>query len=275
MGLGQLALFRLLPALALLSLGLGLVLRLRTLRQRPDPWRMPLTPGSDSLTSHLARFLGDQFLLHDFLSKKPWHWALWAATHLCLFILLLRHLRLILDPAPQFLLWLMPLTTWAGYLLAGLLVLRLVRRMVLAQLAFASRLVDYLLLLLLLVSCISGLCMRLLERADLWAVKSLLTGLWSLDGTALPWPGGMFIPHYLMGLLLIALLPFWPLNHYLAPVFNSIRRMRDTTRRKRHHNPWDHEYGAQSGDAPAKSHPAQGAQTIADYRLRLRAGQED
>jgi nitrate reductase gamma subunit len=271
LGLGQLVLFRILPALALLCLGLGLVLRIIALWRRPLPWRIPLTPGPRGAFEHLFYYLADQFVLPGFLGKRPWHWAIWAAMHLCLLLLALRHLRLVLDPVPEFMLWFLPLTAWVGYALPALLVLRLLRRIILRQAAYASRLADYLVLLLLLAACISGLYLKLLDRADLWAAKSLLMGLWGLDMSGLPWPGGTFILHFGLGLLLLALLPIPPLNHFLAPLFNPVRRMADHFKRRPHHNPWDkdheddelHRGVALPGEPPIK--------TVLDYQLYLRA----
>ena len=275
MGSGQLVLFRILPALALLCLGLGLIWRLYAYWRKPNPWRIPLTPGPQGLFEHLLHYVGDQFALPGFLQKRPWHWALWAATHLCLLLLALRHLRLVLNPVPDFMIWFMPLTGWVGYLLPALLILRLVRRMAMAQVAYASRLADYLVLLLLLAACLSGLYLRLLARADLWAAKSLFMGLWGFETAGLPWPGGAFTPHFVLGLCLIALLPLSPLNHFLVPLFNPIRRLRDTSRRQRHCNPWDVEHQADELQRGVSLPGEPPLNTILDYQLYLRARREE
>ena len=270
----QIMVFRLLPSLALFICILGLVRAIAGLLKAPVPLPMPLTPSAKGRWGRIARWWQDVFILPGLARSRPGHWLQWAALHTCLLLLVLRHLRLILDPVPGFVVVLQPFGSLAGYLLPALLAFRILRRMASPYLARVSRPIDYGVSLLLLLSALSGLFLKLAYRADLWAVKAQLTNMWSFDPSPLPWPGGAFLAHYFWGLAVIVWLPRSPLIHFLAPFFNPIRRMRGDIRQGRHENPWDHEYEQDGSSLPANGGVDPPLRSIVDYQIELRAKQE-
>ncbi len=271
MGLAQILIFRLLPCVALFICLFGIIRRLTILIKAPNPLHLPLTPALKDRKGLWVTLFQDVFILPGLARRSPGRWLLWAGLHLCLLLLFLRHLRMVLDPVPGFIAALEPYSSLAGYLLPLILIIRILGRMISPHMAWISRASDYGAALLLLAAALSGLFLKLGLRADLWAAKSLLMGLWSLDFQARPWPGGSFIAHFVAGLAVIAWLPRSPLNHFLTPFFNPIRRMADNVRQRPHHNPWDFEH-ADDRVGPLADGDAPPLRTIEDYRMELQAG---
>jgi nitrate reductase gamma subunit len=120
-------------------------------------------------------------------AEAKWLWLAALAFHWSLLIILLRHLRLFVEPAPKLALFLESIDGFfqigapALYatdiaLLAALLYL-LLRRLREPQIRFISLFTDYFALFLLLGIAVSGVWMRYFARVDVVAVKQFALSL--------------------------------------------------------------------------------------------------
>jgi nitrate reductase gamma subunit len=181
--------------------------------------------------------------------SDKWLWAASMAFHWCFLVVLLRHLRLFLDPVPGPVLW---LTELDGFLQVGLPAVIItgvallaaagflfLRRILSPQLRYISLPADYFPLFLIMGIAITGLLMRHVVRADIVGAKELAMGLASLQptgGEGLHW---LIFAHLFFVSVLLAYFPFSKLMHMGGVLFSPTRNMANNNRRVRHVNPWD------------------------------------
>ena len=239
MGPTQVLIFRLMTYLALGVFAAGLGFRLVRLLRAPVPLKIPLATAS---TPHSWPGLG---LLRDMgLVTRLRRVGIGLAggvlvLHAALLLLLLAHLRFVLSPVPEWVVWLRAPAVWAGWGLALAGFGLLVRRLLLPPVLYLSRRQDFLILILLMALAVSGLFLKLVGRTDIFHVKQLIAGLWGGAPAAQPWPGPWFWVHYGLFLLLLVAFPFSNLFHGLGLVLNPVLRQRDDSLMRRKHNPWD------------------------------------
>ena len=142
------------------------------------------------------------------------------ALHVALLLVFMRHLRLVLNPVPEWVFWLNQWGLWAGYFLPVLLGLRLVRRFWSPGLFRFSGFSNYFPLYLLLATAVTGIMTKLAFPTDLVAVKVTALNFFQFKDMAHAWPGGMFPLHFLLGLVVIAWFPFGKLGHALCLFLN-------------------------------------------------------
>lgn len=212
--------FKLFPWLALIGLFWGTCLRLNRWACLficlPDPFFYNSQTKPGGLKS---------FLKSIFFPKAPSKIGALAnieamALHAALVLVFLRHLRLLLNPVPDWIFMLYPWGLWAGYLLPVLLGSRLLRRFKNAGLFWFSNYSDYLPLYLLLFTSATGVMTRLAFPTDLVAVKIAALNFFQFQDLPHAWPGGLFPLHFLCGLLVIAWFPFCKLGHFFSFVLN-------------------------------------------------------
>jgi nitrate reductase gamma subunit len=231
-------LYHLLPLAALLIFAGGLAWRLRLWLRTPQPWQVALMPAPRRLPGVWAR-VGREILASPSLWRGQR--ALWAGSglfHVCLFLVLAKHLRLVINPVPEWVLWLQAPGAWAGVLLPLTLLYLLARRLADDRLLLLSTRADYLLLALLLALAASGLWLKLGPRVPLEEVKAYLLGMLTLSPQPAP-AGGAFALHGLLALALLAVFPFTKLLHGLALFINPVLTQRDSALFLRRVNPWD------------------------------------
>ena len=180
-------------------------------------------------------------------AKLLWLGAL--AFHWSSLVVVLRHLRLFLNPVPKAVLALQSLD---GFLQVGIpviyvsdavLVAALVylagRRLVNAQMRYLSLAADHLALGLLLAIAGSGILMRYAGRVDVAAVKQYAMGLVTF-APVLPREGGaLFYTHVALVSVLLAWFPFSKLMHMGGVFLSPTRNLANNSRMKRHINPWN------------------------------------
>lgn len=193
-----------------------------------------------------ARMHGERLVLSE--NKCLWLGAL--AFHWALLLILLRHLRLFLDPVPG---WIDRLADLDGFLqfgapqiylsdvllLAALLYL-LVRRFRDPALRYISLFTDYFALFLLLGIAITGSLMRYLNGADISAVKQYALQLAAFRPAVPSTVGAIFLVHLLLVCTLAAYLPFSKLMHMGGVFLSPTRNLANNSRRLRHINPWNY-----------------------------------
>lgn len=174
-------------------------------------------------------------------------WLTAALFHGSLALVLLRHLRLFLEPAPGFVGALerfdlasemvLPKLSVTGLSLLLALVILLGRRLLLARLRTISLASDYFPLLLLLAIAATGLVMRHVTRTDVTAVKQFSASL--ANGTvALPAPVDVWLlVHVFLAGGLLAYFPLSKLMHFPGALLSPTLGMANLNRERRHVNP--------------------------------------
>lgn len=182
--------------------------------------------------------------------EAKWLWLGALAFHWSLLIVLLRHLRFLVEPVPKPALFLesvdgffqvgAPVLYATDIVMLAALLYLLQRRFREPQLRFISLFTDYFALFLLLGIAISGVWMRYFARVDVVAVKQLALSLTilspSLPKNLSPW----FFAHLALVSTLAAYLPFSKLMHMGGIFLSPTRNLANNSRMKRHVNPWNY-----------------------------------
>jgi nitrate reductase gamma subunit len=187
-----------------------------------------------------------------FERKALWIGAL--AFHWSLLFIVIRHLRLFVDPVPGIAnaataidgFFEIGLPVWyaSDVVVSAALVYLLARRLRDPLLRYISLPADYLALGVLLIVVGSGIGMRYVGRIDLVALRAYTLGLAALPVGAGRWPvmpdtGYWFVAHLLSVSCLLAILPFTKLMHAAGVWLSPTRNQPNDTRRRRHVNPWN------------------------------------
>jgi len=181
-------------------------------------------------------------------SKLLWAGAL--AFHWSLLIILLRHLRLFMNPVPYAITFLekvdglFQVTVPTFYMTDGLLVAALLyllgRRLFDARLRYLSLPTDYFALFVLLTIAGSGILMRYVDKSDVAGIKEYALWLATLHPVVPATAGILFFLHLGMVSVLFAYFPFSKLVHMGGVFLSPARNMANDNRARRHVNPWNH-----------------------------------
>lgn len=175
-----------------------------------------------------------------------WLWVAAMAFHASLAVVLLRHLRFLMQPVPGFVAalerWdcatpmLLPALHITSLLLPAALLMLLARRIGLPRVRAISLTSDYFPLVLLVAIAFTGLIMRHLTKTDVTAVKALITGL-AAGTLVLPArPDPLLIMHlWLVGTLLVSF-PLSKLMHMPGALMSPTLTMANISRARRHVN---------------------------------------
>jgi nitrate reductase gamma subunit len=198
-------------------------------------------------------FRNNQARLHKdrlVFSENKYLWLGALAFHWSLLIILLRHLRLLVEPVPAFVLALQrvdgffQITTPDLYasdvILLGALAYLLFRRLRDPLVRYISLFTDYLALFLLLGIAVSGVLMRYFLRADITSVKQFALGLATFHPIAPPALSPVVLVHVLLVSALAAYFPFSKLMHWGGVLLSPTRNLANNNRSKRHVNPWNY-----------------------------------
>ena len=172
---------------------------------------LPETPADTSRAGRALRLASEVFLLRSTFFADRWAWIFGAAFHFGLFLVLLRHLRYMIEPA-----WIGPL--WKLVLLVqpfgfyGGIALPLgagawwIRQLWLGDHRLLNSRVDSIVLGLLVAIPVLGY-LNTYVRTDIVAVKGFMVGLLTLDLKPLP-SDPVLLAHMWLVALLMILLPF-------------------------------------------------------------------
>ena len=181
-------------------------------------------------------------------SKLLWMAAL--AFHWSFLVILLRHFRFFMEPAPFFAEILdkldgflqigAPVLYMTDIAIAAALLYLLYRRLFDSKIRYISLLQDFFPLFLLLGIVGSGICMRYFSRVDVEKVKELALGLFTFSPSVPDGLGGLFYLHLFLLSVLLMYFPFSKLMHMGGVFLSPTRNMANNSRAKRHVNPWDY-----------------------------------
>ncbi len=177
-------------------------------------------------------------------------WLGAMAFHWSLLVILVRHLRLFLEPVPAFVLAVEKLDgffqvgTPVMYVTDGVVVAALVylfqRRLRDPLVRYISLFTDYFALALLGAIALSGIWMRYVGRVDITGIKQFALGLVAFRPVALPASGDSFFVHLILVSTLAAYFPFSKLVHMGGVFLSPTRNLANNNRSKRHVNPWNY-----------------------------------
>ncbi len=177
-------------------------------------------------------------------------WLAALAFHWSMLVIVLRHLRLVLDPVPGLVLGVQsldgffqmgtPVVYLSDVLFAASLVYLLLRRITHPQVRHISLPSDYLALGFLLMLAATGFWMRYFAQEEVAAVKEFAMGLATFSPRVPENVGLAFYLHLFCLSTLLAYLPFSKLMHMAGSFLSPTRNLANDSRRKRHVNPWDH-----------------------------------
>jgi nitrate reductase gamma subunit len=198
-----------------------------------------------------ARLSGGRLILGEsaalWLSSLAFHWAL--------LMILLRHLRLFLEPVPAFVNALerldgffqigVPPLYLSDVMFVSALAYLLLRRFRDPALRYLSLFTDYFALFLLLAIAVTGILMRYFTRVDILSVKQFALSLAAFRPGASQSLSSLFLCHLLLVCTLAAYLPFSKLMHMGGVFLSPTRNLANNSRSRRHINPWN---------APVKMH---------------------
>jgi nitrate reductase gamma subunit len=198
-------------------------------------------------------FRNNRARLHDrrlVLGEDRLLWLGALAFHWSLLVILLRHLRLFLQPIPAFVGVIerldgafqvgTPALYISDVVILGALLYLVTRRFRDPIVHYISLPIDYLALSFLLGSVISGLLMRFVFRADVVAIKQFMLGLAVFHPVVTRSLTPMFLVHLFFVSSLAAYFPFSKLMHMGGVFLSPTRNLANNNRSKRHVNPWNH-----------------------------------
>lgn len=178
--------------------------------------------------------------------------ALWLgamAFHWSLLVIVVRHLRLFVDPVPGVAAALaaadgffeVGLPTWyaTDVVLVVALGYLLWRRLRDPLVRYISLPADYLALAALIAVAATGIVLRHVARPDLVSVRGFTLGVAALAPPALPAPGAWLAAHLVSVSFLLAILPFTKMVHAVGVWLSPTRNQANDSRRRRYPNPWD------------------------------------
>jgi nitrate reductase gamma subunit len=266
------------PYVAALTLLVGVCYRVSRWASSPVPFRIPTTCGQQkslpwitqarldnpsSALGAMGRVALEVLVFRSLLrnsrtrihadrvevSATPLLWLGSLAFHWSLLIVVMRHLRFVLEPTPRAIL---ALSSFDGMLqigappllltdvvLIGTVLYLLARRWLDPMLRYLSLVSDYFALLLLLGIAASGVWMRYGVRVDIVSVKQFALGLVTLHPLRPAAPSPVLLMHLVLVSTLAIYIPCSKLMHFGGVFLSPTRNLANNSRRTRHINPWN------------------------------------
>ena len=186
-------------------------------------------------------------------------WVGALAFHYAFLVVLIRHLRLFLEPVPFWVQLIENVDSFfrieiiypafkfglPGVFISGVVLLAAVsylflRRLFVRQVKYISIASDYFPLFLIFGIALSGIFMRYVTKVDVTAVKELTMGLVTFRPTIPDGVSAVFFVHIFFVSILLAYFPFSKLMHLGGVFLSPTRNMATDTRARRHINPWNY-----------------------------------
>lgn len=167
-------------------------------------------------TLSLAKSIGDILLLSRLFRTNPRLWIGEWIFHFSFLLVVLRHLRYIVNPVPEWVVALQSVGIGAGYVLPFSLLYILSVKLALEKKKYMSSF-NFFFLGLLLIMSFTGLLMRLVVRPDIVRIKDFMTGIFTFAPGILP-KGSLYSLHFIVAFVLLACLP----THIFAAPFSVV-----------------------------------------------------
>ena len=181
--------------------------------------------------------------------SSKWLWLAGLAFHYCFLLIVVRHMRLFLNPVPGFIGTLeffdgifqvgVPVLYQTNLLFILAVTYLFLRRVVIPQLRYISLAADYFPLFLIFAIGTTGILMRYFIRVDVVTIKQLTVGLATFSPTISGEIGSIFFIHIFLVSTLLAYFPFSKLMHLGGVFMSPTRNLANNSRQVRHVNPWN------------------------------------
>lgn len=183
--------------------------------------------------------------------SSKWLWLFGILFHYSFLTVVLRHMRLFVDPVPFFVNWveymdsILQIGAPTMYLTDLTIVLGLAllfgRRLVNRQVRYISLANDYFPLFLIFGIAVSGILMRFYIRTDvdIVSIKRLAVGLATFQPRILADISSIFYIHLFLVSALLAYFPYSKLMHMGGVFLSPTRNLANNSRMVRHINPWN------------------------------------
>ncbi|MBW1609162.1 MAG: sulfate reduction electron transfer complex DsrMKJOP subunit DsrM [Deltaproteobacteria bacterium] len=277
------------PYLALIIFILGFVNRVIDWARSPVPFRIPTTCGQQKTLPWIKPASIDNpsttggvivrmilevvFFRSLFRNTKcelkegdkisyeweKWLWLFSLTFHWAFFTVLFRHLRLFTEPVPAcvelvgkldgFLQIGLPGLMLSGVALLAAVTLLFLRRILIPQVKYISLGSDYFPLFLIFGIAFTGILMRYFTKVDIVAVKEFTMSLVTLKPHVINGIGGVFYAHLFFVSVLLVYFPFSKLMHLGGIFMSPTRNLVNSSRVKRHVNPWNYPVKVHTYDA--------------------------
>jgi len=269
------------PYLAIMLFVGGFVYRVIQWAKSPVPFSIPTTCGQGAsldfikqdkldcptkISEVVARMFLEIFLFRSLFrntkseihggpqithESSKWLWLFGLLFHYSFLVIVIRHMRLFIDPIPS---WLSaiegvdsmmqigaPTLYLSSLALLGGLALLFGRRLVNVQVRYISLNNDYFPLVLIFAIGLTGILMRYFLRTniDIINIKNLAMGLVTFSPVIGAKIGAIFYIHLFLVCALLAYFPFSKLMHMGGVFMSPTRNMANDSRAKRHINPWN------------------------------------
>ncbi|MBZ5512389.1 MAG: sulfate reduction electron transfer complex DsrMKJOP subunit DsrM [Acidobacteriia bacterium] len=202
-------------------------------------------------------------------TEQKYLWLAALAFHWSLLTILVRHLRLLVEPVPAVLLRIervdgffqlgAPPLYLSDLVFACALAYLLLRRFQDPVVRYISQFSDYFALLVFIGIAASGMLMRYVTRVDVVGVKQFALGLAAFHPVRTAALGSVFAVHLALISVLAAYFPFSKLMHMGGVFLSPTRNLANNNRATRHINPWNY---------PVKTHSY--AEWEEEFRDKLR-----
>jgi nitrate reductase gamma subunit len=193
--------------------------------------------------------------------SSKWLWLFGIIFHYSFLVIVLRHMRMFLEPVPflvsalEFGDGILQIGAPTMYMTDATIILGLLllfgRRLFNRQVRYISLANDFFPLYLIFSIAVTGILMRFFIRdgIDITAIKTLAVGLVTFQPAINGEIGSIFYIHLFLVSCLLAYFPFSKLMHMGGVFLSPTRNMANTNRMKRHIYPWNdpkinpHSYG--------------------------------
>jgi len=276
---GQALVGIILPYLAFAVFLVGVVSRVVNWAGSPVPFRIPTTCGQAQSLSWIkqnkldcpstkAGVIGRMLLevllfrslfrntkaeIHDgpklVYGSSKFLWLFAILFHYSFLVIVLRHMRLFMNPIPGFVQALelgdgfmqvgAPVFYQTDAIFLGALAFLFLRRVALTNIRYISLPADYFPLFLIMGIAITGILMRYVLRVDVVAIKQLTYGLVTFSPAITGQIGAIFFVHVFLVCALMIYFPFSKLMHMAGVFMSPTRNMINNSRAVRHINPWN------------------------------------
>ena len=225
----------------------GIIYRVWLYATTPAPLKVPTTPAPTTSAGAAFRVIREVVLFESLFKSNKWIWVFGYVFHGALALVIIRHLRYFIDPnwfwvpdlAWQAITFAQPFGMYAGFAMAGALLVLWVRRIILKRIRYITDISDHLMLLLLILIGTSGLGMKFVNHTDIVNVKVFFMDLMTFNIGHLiekqPFPADhALVIHLTLVAALMFIFPFSKLLHAPGVFFSPSRNQADNTRERRY-----------------------------------------
>lgn len=223
--------------LATFTLIVGLVRKIVIYSRTPAPLKIPTTPAPTTRLGVAGRMLREVTVFESLFRASKWTWLFGWLFHFGLLLVLLRHLRYVIQPVWTWVDLLQPFGAYAGFVMAVGLIGLFARRWFVDRVRYISHPSDYLMLVLIFAIAVSGLSMTFGSHTNILGVKMFFLGLLAFHLQPLP-QDPLLLIHLGLVVVLMMVFPFSKLLHAPGVFFSPTRNQVDNSREHRHVAGW-------------------------------------